>query len=428
MKKKPIPFRNLSVKGWENLGAAALLIYYIMQVGFFLFDGNICKDYALDYCAYWSAGKQMNESRIADVYNLDLLAEFQEDTFTIANISFVSFNPVEVPYLPIFLIPFQLLSRIDLTVSFILWTLLNLIGLILYLNFFIKETFGDPLDFKLLLMALLSLPIFVNFQEGQVNIWLLICAGEFIRAILSEKQIRAGLWLGGWLLKPQLLVLILPILLIKRSTKILTGFTACTIAALVISLGLMNIEGFNNLKDIIFESAGGGATSSAASMMNWRMLGWYIALKSSSAIGWLTIILGSTLTLIATLSSFRKNITSGSSIKIIALLGLFAATNLVTWHAHIHMSIILIPPMIYLLKKGLFNKSFFLIWLFFPVIAEFFGYIFIVAAQLGNLTINNLQLRWFIRGVPFFILNLLILGWSIKKLNELKYQTSMDLY
>ena len=68
------------------------------------------------------------------------------------------------------------------------------------------------------------MPVFLNFFFGQVNLWLLICAGEFFRAFLSAKPLKAGLFLGGWLLKPQLLILIIPFLLIQLIVLLMVVF------------------------------------------------------------------------------------------------------------------------------------------------------------------------------------------------------------
>jgi len=425
-KKLRLPFTNMKPKGWQNLALAAALTFYIIQIGFFAINGTICEDYAFDYCAYWSAGKLMNQAGFTDAYDLDLLAQFQKDTYNIEDKLLEFFKPIEVPYLPIFLIPFKVVASINLPASFLLWTLVNFVGLILYLKFFIEKVSEKPLHLRHFTMLLLSLPVFISFQEGQVNVWLLICAGEFIRAILSNKHIKAGLWLGGWLLKPQILLLILPFLLLKRSIKSLLGFSLSTLVILLVSFLLIKWEGLIKLFNIIFESAGGGATSNPGAMMNWRMLGWHLTSITSDAIGWIIIIIGSILTIFATFYFFRKGFASGSSIKIIEILGVFAATMLVTWHAHVHMSIVLIPPMVYLLEKNRFNKSLFSSWVFFPIFFHLIGYIVISVIFFGNVKIEILSLSWFIRGFPSFLFNLILLIWTIKHTDKEENETQKN--
>ena len=240
----------MSPRGWENLALAAVLTLYLLQIGNVLINGMICQPLAFDYCAFWSAGKIINERGIADIYDLDILSQFQKDIYPQANSSSIPFTPVDVPYLPIFFLPFQFFSLINLPLSYVIWTLINLIGLICYLRFFTMEVAGYSLSFRLLLFILLSLPVFINLHEGQVNIWLGVCAGEFMRAILTDKPYKAGAWLGGWLLKPQLLIFIIPFLLIKRSMKALSGFIISTTAVMTISFGLINTNGLLNYINI----------------------------------------------------------------------------------------------------------------------------------------------------------------------------------
>lgn len=425
MKKKRVPpFQGMTSVGWQNLALAAIFTYYIILLAFSLINNNMCGNLAGDYCAYWSGGRIINQGGIADIYDLDLLTQFQKEIYPQANSSSILFQPVEVPYLPIFVLPFQFLSLLNLPSSFLVWTLINLIGFILYLRFFAKEVTGNDMPFRLVLMIILSLPVFVNLLEGQLNIWLGICAGEFIRAFLSDKPYRAGLWLGGWLLKPQLLILIIPFLLIQRSFKVLTGFIVSAIAALVISFGLINADGFLRLKNILLESAEGGVTSHPQAMMNWRMLGWHIASFTSSTIGWTIIILGSALTVCVTLFIFRRRLSLDSTQDAIALLGIFAATGVVTWHAHLHMSIILIPVMVYLIIKNSFNEKLFLGWVFMPILVQFISYIIIAAyINLEILPTSIDQVSDLARGLPGFILNLLFLGWAILQYTRTKKET-----
>jgi len=422
-KKFAIPFKNMSSKGWQNLALVAVLTFYIILIGFFFINIdiiNICEDYAEDYCAFWSAGKLINQHGFAAIYDLDLLTQFQLEVYPQANNA--SFEPFAIMYLPVFMIPFQILSNIHLPYSFLLWTLINMLGLVFYLRFFTKQVSGHSLSFRLILLITLSMPVFVNLLLGQVNIWLSICAGEFIRAALSEKPYRAGLWLGGWLLKPQLLILIIPFLLIQRSIKILSGFALSAITVLGISYGMIHVEGFRSLINILFEASGGGVASSPQVMMNWRMLGWHISSVTSQTIGWIVIGLGTLATMGAALYAFRRKLMANSNRSVIAFLGIFAATCAVTWHAHLPMSIILIPPMIFLMANNSINKWLISIWVFMPIMVTFILYILIPLVKL------DIQVIQLIDGSRGFILNLLILGWAIVQYTRTKKEPPEELY
>jgi len=117
--------------------------------------------------------------------------------------------------------------------------------------------------------------------------------------------------------------------------------------------------------------------------------------------------------LIISLTFFKKRIIQNPTRYAIAILGIFAATGAVTWHAHLHMSMILIPPMVFLLLKNEFNKRLFAVWAFMPSLMQIIGYIISAYIKIDNLPINISPILGFARGFTGFILNLFILCWAI---------------
>lgn len=414
MKKKVhLPFQNMTRETLLNLAIAAMLTFYILQIGVFIFDGTICRNYAFDYCAFWSAGRLSNDLSLVEVYDISLLKEYQKTIYLYENNAYTIFYGCPVPYLPVFLIPFKFLALLDIKLSYIIWTFVNILAFTLYLRFFTRKISGHPLSWRLLLLFLLALPVFVNFQEGQVNVILMIFGGEFIRAYLDDKPTLAGLWLGGWLLKPQLLILIIPFLLLKRSTRVLIGFFISSVAVLLLSYSLINIDGFIALKNLLFDYSQGIPTNNIAAMMNWRMLGWHIASISSSTVGWVITIIGTLITAGCTMFFFRKMVRTDPTKTVIALLGIFAATCAVTWHSHLHMSMILIPLLVYLMIKNKFGKNLFTAWVFVPILFQLVGIIIAFFLQLSNLFEVSFQVLALSRGLLGFILNLIMLLWTI---------------
>ncbi len=418
MKKNQLPFQNMSRESWINLAIAATIILYIIQIGFFIFDGTICRNYAFDFCAFWSAGRVSNELSLVEVYDISLLKEYQKEIYLYEHNEYTIFYGCPVPYLPTFLIPFKFLSILNLPSSFIFWTLFNLLVLIIYLWFFTKQTFRSPLSWRFILLLLLSLPVFVNFLEGQVNVFLVVFAGEFLRALFEGKTIKAGLWLGGWLLKPQLLILIIPILLFRKSIKVLLGFFVSSVIVLLTSFSLININGFFSLKNLLFEYSQGIPSNNIAVMMNWRMLGFHISSISSSTLGWGITIIGTVITTGCTLFFFRKWDSTDPTKTVIEMLGIFASTCAVTWHAHLHMSMILIPPLVYLMIKNKFSKNLFTAWVFVPILFQLIVIIIAYFLELSNLFEKSFQVFALSRGLPGFILNLLLFGWAIKNIKS----------
>lgn len=418
-------FRKFSPNYWTNIGLTVILTFYIVLIGYFVTQGTVCQEYAFDYCAYWSVGKIMNSGRTVNIYNRDVLLQYQKDIYNPNNLSPEMFHPVEAPYLPIFVIPLRLLAFINLKPSFLVWAVVNTILLILYLIFFTEKVTGSPIPLKILLVTLLSFPVFINMREGQLNVWLLICAGEYLRAYIANKPLIAGLWLGGWLLKPQLLVIILALILITHSFKVFKGFLLSSLGVTGISFILIGIQGFRNLLNIVLESASGGFTSNSVGMTNWRMLGEHIATFTSQTAGETVVIAGTLTTVIITIYVFRRKISDPNQF-MIASLGIFAATCAATWHSHPHMSIILIPPMLYLSGKKQLSLNLLTIWAFTPVLFHILGHILLLLLVLANFSTDPEKTKWFIIGFPGFVLSLFLLGWAIVQYNHLKEETSQS--
>jgi hypothetical protein len=426
-----LPFKNMTRESRQNFVLIIAVSVYITLFGIVFIHSDMCNILGADYCAFWSGGRIINERSIADVYDLNVLTQYQMKVYSQVRSSSTSFEVFPLPYLPVFILPFQLLSLIHLPYSYLVWTIINLLGFMLYLGFFSRKLIGRSLSTRLSLLIILSLPMITNVREGQLNIWLGICAGEFLRATLSGKHKTAGFWLGGWLLKPQLLLLMFPFLLIQRSFKILIGFIVAALAFVIVSLGLIGIDGFTNLADIILRSSQGNAASYPQYMMNWRMLGWHLASVTTPSIGLALSIIGSVMTISAALFYFRKPLNRDPIKTVLAFLGVCAATSAAAWHAHVHTAIILIPPIIYLLMKNDFNKKLFLSWVIVPTLILLLGYILSVLMEVG-LVFTSVSDQTFIKalgGLSMFIFNLIVFGWAIVQYNfEKQKPNPVDLY
>ena len=413
-KKQQIPFQNLTKEGWINLGLAALVTFYIILIADAIRKLTTCESIVIDYCAFWSAGRIINDHGIASVYDFNLLQKYQRDVFHIQ--SGLSFQPFAIMYLPIFILPFQLLSLINLQFSYLIWIIINLVGLILYLRYFTKSILGNSLPIRLLLIFLLPLPVFYNFYEGQVNLLMVIGVGEFIRGVLSDKHIKAGLWLGSLLIKPQFLILFLPFLLIQGKLKVLIGFLISFLATMMISLFMIDIEGFIKLFNILAVSAEGGFVSNPWAQMNWRMIGEHLTLYTSSSFGLTIAIIGVILTAGVSLFIIGKKMDCDDDLFVIVVLGLLAATGSVAWHAHLHSSIILIPPLLYLFMKNQISRRLLLYWVFVPVLALFIGSFVMLLGERGILQDFIHQLYLLVNSMVGFIFNMVFLIWALVRL------------
>jgi hypothetical protein len=416
-RKLRIPFSDLNFDNWQNLILVALFIFYLLQFGFLLAKDSFLTEYGVDYLAFWSSGKIADTKGYAEIYDLENLRNTQlqvlEDRGVLEQGLEKYFSPFPAPIFSFFVLPFQLLSRVNPKQSYWIWTSFNLVVLVGYLIFFIRKTIpvNSPLapTLRTLFLMLLSFPVFVSLTEGQFEVFLVVCMGEFIRYALNKKPLPSGIWLGGLLLKPQLLIIIIPVLIIKNNWKVLMGFFASSGVIIGSSLILSSYKGMKALIDLWTRFSAGVATSSPERMINWRM----IAVNLNTSLGWSIAILGMVLTILAIYFLVKNNFLYGTSHWVLSMLGIFSATLVITWHSHFHMAAVLIPFLIYCSLSQILNKKVVLYWavstplilLIMTVVALFlFSFLKIRTPDFGPILL----------GISGFFSNLVILGYVLK--------------
>jgi hypothetical protein len=257
--------------------------------------------------------------------------------------------------------------------------------------------------------------VYQTIFYGQVNLLLVIAVGEFIRALLSKKPFLAGIWLAGLLIKPHLLILILPFLLIQRQFKALGGFTVAALGVGGASLALVGWEGLIQLKDAVLAAAVGGVSSNPMFMMNWRMLGIYLSSFMQPIVGDVFTIVLSGLTALFPLIVFRKKMTSDDPRLLTALLAVLAATTLIAPHAHTHTAVILLPLLVVLFLRGELPRKQLYFWAFFPTIVNFCLYLLGAAIKVDLMPNSFAFVVLVAYGTAMLIANLVILIWAIRE-------------
>jgi len=403
---KRLPFHNLDINAWQNLAMVALLGTYITQIIWsMLLEGPLASSVGLDFRAIWSAGYIANTYGYADVYKLTLLTQVQKLIVPLTNYRSV-FEVVPVPFLPIFIPVFQVFSLIPPVPSFYIWSIFNLVGFFFYIRFFLRRLEVQNWR-RLTIMGMLAFPSFLNLFWGQVNLLLLVCVGEFIRNILDKREFRAGLWLGGLILKPQLLILIGPAMLLQRKWKLLGGFSSTIGVTLVSSLLLGKLSSLINLASLLTKYVPGIASNAQENMTNWRMVGERLSIFLPITISWGITAIGIAGTTLITFLLWRKPISLPSPTFLIAFTGTLAATMAVTWHSHIHMAMVLIPPILYLYDRQVFPRKLFNWWMLsVPFIVLFLT----LPVKLLNLDRYNTLAG--LTGFCMLIFNLIILVWA----------------
>ncbi len=359
-------FWNLSLDEWLRLGTLASGVFYVLLTIWTVRHLPLLTVVGVDFRAFFASAQIAMTSGFAQVYDLTVQREVQKALMAPYTVGEIRIMPPL--FLPVFIVPFIPFLPLGVLGGFVLWTILNAGALAIYL---LRLASGRGDRYLLLRLTLVSLPVFLTLLLGQVNVWLLVCVGEFLLAWERRRGFHGGLWLGGLLLKPQTLILLIPVLLLRRRWDILAGFTVAAIGIAAASLALAGPEGMMRWWDLIIRSSMDSllATDPIA-MGNLRMLGELLSFLLPPWWAWgITGGLMVTTILLALWISIPRKKEENESAFLLPLLG---ATSAVAWHSHIHMAVILIPPLLHQVITTR-RLSLFALWALLPTAAYFLG-------------------------------------------------------
>ncbi|HEY5982991.1 MAG TPA: glycosyltransferase family 87 protein [Anaerolineales bacterium] len=411
------PFSSMRPGDWQNLAILSLAFFWIAQVAFDLAWGNVFGRFASDAASFWSAGYIANHYGYAGVYDLDLMAQTQHPLLPeIGNSPFV-FHPIPTPYLPFFILPFQLLSLFPPVPAALAWVIMNALGSVLYLLSFARRATGVPPRAHLIALLMVSAPVFLNLFTGQVSLLLMIGAGEFLLAARGQKPLHAGLWLGCLLIKPQSLVLLVPALLLQRQFRMLLGLAVSSVVVVGTSLLLAGPRALMSLAQLWLGYAAGAGlpTNDVSLMMNWRMIGLQLATVVQAEMAWGVAFAGLALTAIAALGLWLRPLDVRSTGFLTAALGVLAATGSVAWHSHVPAAMLVIPVVLVLyvqhreLLGGLLEW-----WALMPAGLYFVRLLLASMMHAGVLAPQVNGFLDLLAGIGLFIMNLVMLLWALR--------------
>lgn len=327
----------------SNLILFGVLCFHVINIGGLLYYLPLFQGVGLDFRLFWSAGYAANHYGMERIYDFHFLSKVQKSVFFAEGGISNNFTAYPVYFLPIFILPFQLLALLELRISFLLWTFGGLIIYYLYLGHFYYYFSHQKMPLRRMIYCFLFYPLVETIITGQVNIWLMVCIGEFLRSIYDQKYIRGGVWLGGLLLKPQTLILFLPVLVWLREWNILKGFLFCAMGILLGSLCIGGMESLLGVVELYRATLIGEIFDDPQRMINWRMVG-LLAEKvfNFRFPNWI-----SNIGIIGTISYvffFRFNVDQRRFLEHVRYyLVVIAGGLLITWVSHFHMAIILLP-------------------------------------------------------------------------------------
>jgi hypothetical protein len=376
-----------------------LIVYQVRDVR----SGKFCAYMGTDYRVYYTAAQIARQDGFVATYDLDLQAEYQAQLKLRCPDSPYTHPPprMTIPYLPVFVVLFLPLTALDFTTSYLVWMLINLLAHVFYLQR-IAKAIGFQLDFTRLLQWTISMPVLSNLYLGQVNLLLLIFTGEFILAWLRGKRFWGGVFLGGLLLKPHTLILLIPGLVLSRNWSVLAGFTLSSAAIFVGSLFLGGFDGLYQVGSTIVQFVG-PLIFTAPTMMNWRGLALNIGQILPQWLGWVVAVVGMILVIGLVLYCWTNRRQLSKEQLLLLMVITLAGTFTVAWHSHFYLLMMLVPCLLVLVESNAVPQPIWAAWLVGPPV--FYLFVFWAFPDLSR----NLF------GIGVLGLNLILLAWSIRR-------------
>ena len=244
----------------------------------------------------------------------------------------------------------------------------------------------------------------------------MLCTGEFLRKTMDDKPFQAGIWLGGLLLKPQILILIIPMLLYKRLFSTIYGFAVSSFGLVLISFILGGWTIFPKIIELWIGYSGGLPSNYPESMMNWRMIAYNVNALANSKIGWWIAMPCLIATSLLAIYNWKVSYDRLSVYFAVTILGTFAATSAIAWHSHFSMTMIIIPIFLYLLSRETLPERLFSFWIFLPPTLMLSIYIIAPFIKLGLLPTGLYPILNLMSGLRGLILNIYLLWWATMSL------------
>lgn len=311
-----------------------------------------CHHMGVDFRGYYASAQIALDHGFAQVYDQNLQRDYQ------ATLLYRCSTPpsgpplyVAMPYLPVFVVLFLPFALLDFTTSFYCWIGLQVL-LFAFSLYRLTRAYGLKVDTTHLLQWGFCIPLISNLYLGQINAFLAVLFVEFLLAFSQERDFRSGLWLSALLIKPHLLILLLPGLVWRRRWRLLAGFVSGTSILLASAIALVRFQGLKAILEVTTLFTG-PLIQTVNGMMNFRALALNLSAILPAWVSWSLAGLGALFILALAIRAWFLSDISSPDAKIRLVVITLLATFLLSWHSHFYMLMLLPPMLLYLDIKGL---------------------------------------------------------------------------
>ena len=196
-------------------------------------------------------------------------------------------------------------------------------------------------------LLLLFFPLVMALFVGQMVIILLFAFWKAYQALERGDDLRAGLWLGVLLIKPQYAVVLLAVLLLKRRYGAIAGSALTALAVLLSSLlvgGIDGIVAYVRMILVDYPNYSGGLAIDPQSMISWRALVLNLIPNVGKIEGLVLTALLSLISLVMLAVIWRGEWNPRGPRFANQMLATMIVTLLVAYHSQVHGAVLLMVP------------------------------------------------------------------------------------
>jgi hypothetical protein len=232
--------RRWSRLGWFAVGVAAAAIAAYRVYGWLVVASGDLR--GPDFFSFYAAARLLVSRGGAHLYEAGAQQQFQDQLTSAWPGRFILLPYLHPPYYGLVIAPLGLLSfhQAYVVISAVSAGLLAASVLILAR----ASGLGRAGTAIAAAMAAAFLPVFVVFVQGQSDMFILLPLSLSLLFWVRGQEGWAGVCAGLALAKPQLLILVPLLFLVRRSWRALAGYAGAALALVLASLPLFGVEGW----------------------------------------------------------------------------------------------------------------------------------------------------------------------------------------
>jgi hypothetical protein len=310
--------------------------------------GGLFRWIGIDFGFYLAQANVLAHGDHSGIYSLEAAAPYRDALALYSNPPGVPLPPGPVPYPAIFAWLISPLTLVSPPIAFAVWTVINAAAA-LVLAWRVGSMFSPDRRLLAASMLLVSTALMFSLWFGQVQIFLAVAIGEAFIALRRSRDFSAGLWLAVLVLKPQYLLLMVPILIWKRRWRAVAGFAVGGAAIALASVAVAGPVALTGYGTMLIEQAtsSSGALFTAVApelMVNWRALVLSAPLDLGEQARLAITVLLSGVTIAAVVAALRGPWEPARPRFAGQMTLLIVGSILVAYHSHIHgVSMVAVP-------------------------------------------------------------------------------------